>query len=37
LACEIDLDRLTSIFETIARVKRKLPPSCAMLGFCGAP
>jgi uroporphyrinogen decarboxylase len=37
LAREIDLDRLAPIFETIAQVKRELPPSCAMLGFCGAP
>jgi uroporphyrinogen decarboxylase len=37
LASEIDLARLAPIFETIACVKRELPPSCAMLGFCGAP
>jgi uroporphyrinogen decarboxylase len=37
LAVEIDLERLAPIFETIARVKRDLPESCAMLGFCGAP
>jgi uroporphyrinogen decarboxylase len=37
LAGEIDLARLAPIFETIARVKRELPPGCAMLGFCGAP
>jgi uroporphyrinogen decarboxylase len=32
LACEIDLDRLAPIFETIAKVKRELPPSCAITG-----
>ncbi|MBV9568173.1 MAG: hypothetical protein JO172_08555 [Hyphomicrobiales bacterium] len=32
-----NLGRLAPIFETIARVKSKLPQSCAMLGFCGAP
>jgi len=37
LATEIDLERLAPIFETIANVKSELPPSCAMLGFCGAP
>jgi uroporphyrinogen decarboxylase len=37
LAGEIDLARLAPIFETIACVKRELPPGCAMLGFCGAP
>ena len=37
LAGEIDLARLAPIFETIASVKRDLPPGCAMLGFCGAP
>jgi uroporphyrinogen decarboxylase len=37
LAVEIDLERLAPIFETIAHLKRELPESCAMLGFCGAP
>ncbi|MBV9568772.1 MAG: uroporphyrinogen decarboxylase, partial [Hyphomicrobiales bacterium] len=37
LASGVDLGRLAPTFETIARVKTKLPQSCAMLGFCGAP
>ena len=28
---------LAPIYETIARVKQELPPSVALLGFCGAP
>lgn len=34
---EIDLDRLGPVFETIRLVKGALPPSVALLGFCGAP
>ena len=34
---EIDHARLAPIYETIARVKRELPPAVALLGFCGAP
>ncbi len=37
LADAIDLNRLAPIFETITTVKRELPESCALLGFCGAP
>jgi uroporphyrinogen decarboxylase len=37
LRSEVDLDRLSPIFETIGRVKAKLPPECTLLGFCGAP
>jgi len=34
---EIDHAKLASVYETIARVKPELPPSIALLGFCGAP
>jgi uroporphyrinogen decarboxylase len=37
LAKEVDLGRLSPVFETISRVKRDLPDGCTMLGFCGAP
>ncbi len=33
----IDLDRLSPVFETIARVKEALPVETTFLGFCGAP
>lgn len=33
----IDRSRLTSVFETIERVKTALPAETALLGFCGAP
>jgi len=34
---EIDLDRLSPVFETIGRVKEALPKETTFLGFCGAP
>jgi uroporphyrinogen decarboxylase len=34
---EIDHAKLAPVYETIARVKAELPPSVALLGFCGAP
>jgi uroporphyrinogen decarboxylase len=37
LRADVDLNRLSSIFETIERAKSQLPPACAMVGFCGAP
>jgi uroporphyrinogen decarboxylase len=37
LRSEIDHAKLAPIYETIARVKPELPPSTALLGFCGAP
>jgi uroporphyrinogen decarboxylase len=37
LRADVDLNRLSPIFETIERAKSQLPPACAMVGFCGAP
>jgi uroporphyrinogen decarboxylase len=37
LRAEIDHGKLAPIYETIERVKPALPPSIALLGFCGAP
>jgi len=34
---DIDHAELTPVYETIARVRPELPPSVALLGFCGAP
>jgi uroporphyrinogen decarboxylase len=34
---QIDHAKLEPVYETIARVKPELPPSVALLGFCGAP
>ncbi len=34
---EIDLEKLSPVFETIDRVKSALPASTTFLGFCGAP
>jgi uroporphyrinogen decarboxylase len=34
---QIDHDALAPVYETIARVKRDLPPEIALIGFCGAP
>jgi uroporphyrinogen decarboxylase len=34
---QIDPGKLAPVYETIARVKSELPPSVALLGFCGAP
>jgi uroporphyrinogen decarboxylase len=33
----LSLDRLAPVFETIDRVRSKLPEETAFLGFCGAP
>ena len=33
----IDLDRLSSVFETIDRLKTALPAETPLIGFCGAP
>jgi uroporphyrinogen decarboxylase len=37
LAGTADLHVLAPVFETITRVRAKLPPGVALLGFCGAP
>jgi len=37
LGREIDDKRLEPVYETIARVKRDLPSTVTLLGFCGAP
>ncbi len=34
---ELDQPTLTPVYETIGRVRQELPPSVALLGFCGAP
>ena len=34
---EIDQDVLEPVYETIGRVKEKLPGNITLLGFCGAP
>jgi uroporphyrinogen decarboxylase len=34
---DIDHGKLEPVFEAITRVKHELPPSVALLGFCGAP
>jgi len=34
---EIDLSRLSPVFETISIVRRVLPHRIALIGFCGAP
>lgn len=31
------LERLSPVFETVARVKRELAPHVSLIGFCGAP
>lgn len=37
LSDEIDLERLSPVFEAIERVKAALPAETTFLGFCGAP
>jgi uroporphyrinogen decarboxylase len=37
LRSDIDHQVLAPVYETIARVKQDLPPTVALLGFCGAP
>jgi uroporphyrinogen decarboxylase len=37
LRTEIDHGKLAPIYKMIKRVKPELPPSIALLGFCGAP
>ncbi|WP_280954470.1 uroporphyrinogen decarboxylase [Alsobacter soli] len=37
LADEIDLERLSPVFEAIERVRAGLGPETTFLGFCGAP
>ncbi len=37
LHAEIDHEMLESVYETIERVKAGVPPTTALLGFCGAP
>lgn len=34
---EVDLDRLSPVFEAIRRIKSALPKGTTFLGFCGAP
>jgi len=37
LSIELDHDALAPVYETVARVKDRLDPEVALLGFCGAP
>jgi uroporphyrinogen decarboxylase len=37
LTSELDHSMLEPVYETIRQVKRELPASVALLGFCGAP
>jgi uroporphyrinogen decarboxylase len=37
LTREMDHKPLEAVYETIVRVKQELPPTVALLGFCGAP
>jgi uroporphyrinogen decarboxylase len=34
---DLNLERLSAVFETIDRLKSELPPETALIGFCGAP
>src|SRR5437588_7807857 len=36
LSIELDHDALAPVYETVARVKDRLDPEIALLGFCGA-
>jgi uroporphyrinogen decarboxylase len=37
LRSEIDLNRLSPVFEAIEEIKSKLPGNVPLIGFCGAP
>jgi uroporphyrinogen decarboxylase len=37
LGHDVNDNRLEPVYDTIARVKRDLPPTVTLLGFCGAP
>src|SRR2546421_12892502 len=37
LSIELDHDALAPVYETVARVKDRLDPEVALLGFCGVP
>jgi uroporphyrinogen decarboxylase len=32
-----DAAKVSAVFETVKRVKRELPETCTLIGFCGAP
>jgi uroporphyrinogen decarboxylase len=37
LRSQIDLDRLSPVFEAVQQIKSSLPESVPLIGFCGAP
>jgi len=37
LASHADFDKLEPVFEALSRVRQKLDPKIALIGFCGAP
>jgi uroporphyrinogen decarboxylase len=37
LRSEVDLDRLSPVFEAVQQIKSRLPTNIPLLGFCGAP